>query len=736
MPKSAKKVEKKIEKKIVKAAQKVLPKKVAKKVAKAATPHLTSPPKVKKAKQFNDEIRQPLGPPATYVTGLGAYHMAKKGVPRKGGKTRMLGHPKIKGRGGFWKDLGEVGGAVVGSMFDAPELGSFLGGKLGGWVEGRGGYRWRQAPPGGGPAGPMSSNFNCTTEDIPMFGEESNLLIRVEKICDIFSSETFNVQTFSINPGLDETFPWGSQIAKNYLQYKPLGTIFAYKEDSTSFISTSNPSLGKVWMAINYDESAPAYSNTEQMAQAYQQESGVYTESFLVGVEDREKNNQALKDYFVRSGATSDGDNRFYDYGTLNIAVDGCSTTGDKVGELWVSYKFLLLKPKLNTEIATAAGFYHASGVATGVATNTAQGAFGYGANAVGFGSPTIGQNSGLPVRYLNVGNIDFSNFQPGNYLLNYQASLSGCNNTHFFGDTLNINPVYVGANQVCSVGAGSGITLVKIYQGNSTGYVPSTFHDDSTEVSYNSTALVNCVINVPDNIETVGGTLQINYDITNAGSTSNVVWDVVIAAIPTQISVSEQITEKELITFLKDKYSDELREKFAPKDDHFDVHAGEVGHRLKAHNADTYNFDNVRDDQHVKDTYLQYQQLQEQIALLKQQTALLQKANVRNQKQRIIIADTPSDSDEDCKVSSSSVDFTKNAKTLQSTMKKINGPLTEAANDYSKYAPVEMRSTYKSTDGISPPVTVTTDLTQSTTDLIKDVTTAVLAAKSNSQKK
>jgi hypothetical protein len=55
--------------------------------------------------------------------------------------------------------------------------------------------------------------------------------------------------------------------------------------------------------------------------------------------------NQGL--FYVNNPNDQDGDARLYDLGRFTIATQGMQATGYNLGELWVSYKICLLKPKL-----------------------------------------------------------------------------------------------------------------------------------------------------------------------------------------------------------------------------------------------------------------------------------------------------------------------------------------------------------------------------------------------------
>jgi len=258
----------------------------------------------------------------------------------------------------------------------------------------------------------------------------------------------------------------------------------------------------------------------------------------------------------------------------------------------------------------------------------------------------------------------------------------------------------------------------------------------------------------------------------------------VFLTAIPAAISLEETISERQVLDFLKEKYSRELAERFKSLDTGFNVHAMEAGNRLKFHEHDTYSPMTVRDDGHVKDTYLEYKQIKEKIELLKVEADAIKsgmKAPGRAKRSKIMVANTPNSSgvtsrrdDDDSKSDSDSdsedyfgvnkskvwgdveVKFPKSQelKTLAWMNRDKRSPECVSLSDAVRLGylvqtgpktyestPVDTDFVYTAADKakLSGGVVVgggVQDLTQSTTDLIKDVTSAVLAAKSNSHKK
>ena len=145
--------------------------------------------------------------------------------------------------GGYF---GRTFGRAIGSKFGAGKLGSQVGDWVGdkawgaakGWL-GLGLYE------GQGQYGATNSLISGSHRTPPRFGsvnDETGALIvsHREYIGDIFgpdeASRNFKNRTYALNPGIESTFPWLSQIAQNYEEYEFGQLVFEYK-------STVNPSV-------------------------------------------------------------------------------------------------------------------------------------------------------------------------------------------------------------------------------------------------------------------------------------------------------------------------------------------------------------------------------------------------------------------------------------------------------------------------------------------------------------
>lgn len=168
-----------------------------------------------------------------------------------------------------------------------------------------------------------------------------------EFISNVVATTTaFENHAFAINPGLTASFPFLSQIAKNFTLYDFEGLIFEYRPTSGEFGSTSN-ALGKVIMATDYDPDAIVFRNSKNMENYDYATATKPSLTARHGVETAAKQ-AALKMNYVRTGTVS-RDKIFTDIGLFQIATEGLPNTGI-VGELWVTYNVKLSRSQINTD--------------------------------------------------------------------------------------------------------------------------------------------------------------------------------------------------------------------------------------------------------------------------------------------------------------------------------------------------------------------------------------------------
>lgn len=241
---------------------------------------------------------------------------------------------------GAWSSvLGAAGGAGAGALFgpEATGLGLALGRQAGSLIAratGFGDYN-------------VGKNSFMNKGNPPSFagGDQSIRVRHREMVSTIGGSTTFNINTTYLNPGNATIFPWLHTVAKNYEQYELHGLFFEYEPLSGS-IGSSNPSLGKVMMATQYDVLDPPFASSTELLAYMFSTSSVPCNASAHAVECARRVTQEpiLK---VRTSALPSGANpQLYDIGNFSIATDG-QPSAYVIGQVWVVYDITFHKPKM-----------------------------------------------------------------------------------------------------------------------------------------------------------------------------------------------------------------------------------------------------------------------------------------------------------------------------------------------------------------------------------------------------
>lgn len=178
----------------------------------------------------------------------------------------------------------------------------------------------------------------------------SHIVHHREYIGDVYAATAFTVTSYPINPGLLSTFPWVSQQADSYEQYKFRGLVFEFKSMSSDAVlsSASSSALGTVVMSTQYNALDTGFTDKRTMENYEFANSSKPSCSFLHPIECKQSQT-TVSELYVRTGAVATGDLRLYDLGTFSIAVQGMQNAASNqvIGELWCSYELEFFKPKL-----------------------------------------------------------------------------------------------------------------------------------------------------------------------------------------------------------------------------------------------------------------------------------------------------------------------------------------------------------------------------------------------------
>lgn len=203
--------------------------------------------------------------------------------------------------------------------------------------------------------------------DIPqirntVYTEGGTIIRHREYLGPIVTSATagqFDITSYPLNPAQSSTFPWLSQLAANYEEYKPNGLMFEFRSTASDAIASStNLALGQVMMCTQYDPTDPEFSSDIELLNYSWAQSGKVSDNVQHFVECDPKQSP-LSHLYTRAGSeSSPSDLRFSDFGRFSIATQGLQGTSVQIGQLWVTYEFIMYKPKLGEDQAEGGGIF------------------------------------------------------------------------------------------------------------------------------------------------------------------------------------------------------------------------------------------------------------------------------------------------------------------------------------------------------------------------------------------
>jgi len=162
----------------------------------------------------------------------------------------------------------------------------------------------------------------------------------------------FSEVQYSINPGLERSFPFLSQFAANFDEYEMKQLVYTYKSTINTDSSTTNGQVGSVIMATNYIVGSAPFTDKNAMLQYHGSSSARVTAVSVHGVECDPAKNSGTPGKYIRSAPVVIGkDEQLYDVGVFNLAISGTpqAFSNQPIGELWVEYTVILRKPKVLT---------------------------------------------------------------------------------------------------------------------------------------------------------------------------------------------------------------------------------------------------------------------------------------------------------------------------------------------------------------------------------------------------
>lgn len=175
-------------------------------------------------------------------------------------------------------------------------------------------------------------------------GSETRFTHR-EYLGDVYSTTSaFAKIDFSVNPGMNEVFPWASRSLVNYEQYALQGAMFCIETEGSDY--AAGPGLGWFACGTSYDVTEPVFTSKKEMFQN-QFTSACKISKNLVHWIECNPDVLVMPKKFVRAGAVPAGsDVHLYDHCRTTLAVGGQATGGVAIGELWITYDLVAMFPR------------------------------------------------------------------------------------------------------------------------------------------------------------------------------------------------------------------------------------------------------------------------------------------------------------------------------------------------------------------------------------------------------
>lgn len=164
------------------------------------------------------------------------------------------------------------------------------------------------------------------------------------------STAPFTIQqTFALNPGLYQTFPWLAPIANCYTRYRLRGAVVCYEPTASDYSTTG--ALGFVALGTQYNPlDAPFNTKLEMLNHEF-------TTCEKISVSQAHPiecapGDMAIKEYYIRdTDPPANADLRFYDLAKFSVATGG-NPTNTQIGDLWVTFEVEFYQPKIATNPA------------------------------------------------------------------------------------------------------------------------------------------------------------------------------------------------------------------------------------------------------------------------------------------------------------------------------------------------------------------------------------------------
>jgi hypothetical protein len=201
-------------------------------------------------------------------------------------------------------------------------------------------------------------DWSCDPPVIKNRGGEGTVIRHREFVGNLVSgtfatgtSSPFALNTFQLNIGNSDLFPFGAAQAQNYQEWEVNGIMVELKSLASEY--TNTVSLGDMFAAVDYNSlDVPPLSTTELLNMEYAV-SAKPSKTMLMPVECARKNDVLTHLYVSLNGTYDGGDPRLFDIGTLYVGSEGVPASGAIIAQIWITYEVVLYKPHIGQHIGT-----------------------------------------------------------------------------------------------------------------------------------------------------------------------------------------------------------------------------------------------------------------------------------------------------------------------------------------------------------------------------------------------
>ncbi len=179
------------------------------------------------------------------------------------------------------------------------------------------------------------------------------LITHTERVADVIAppDSLFHCTGYDLNPGLERTFGFLSQLAANFDEYEFIQCVFEYRgHDMVGSGGTDLDLNGQVLAATQYNSTKPLFDDRHEMqAYAHATECSM-NGKFIAGVEcDPDKTAGDDHKYIRVGGLSREFSKKDHDHGRFELALYNTPDTlfNKEVGQLFCTYTVKLMKPKL-----------------------------------------------------------------------------------------------------------------------------------------------------------------------------------------------------------------------------------------------------------------------------------------------------------------------------------------------------------------------------------------------------